>query len=274
MDNLQYIISGILSLSVSIYILVKRPRTLALKSLFLYGLVVSLWEISSFFHSETSNPILAAQLFRIVLLTSHLCFPLYMLTILNIRQKRKMKILLLVLIPAIIQTAMMSQDYYFDNYEMFQTESGWSYRVVSYQLPLILVSIIFIGYLISIFIILFRLTRKTSLPLLKRKYSVLLVSFTLFQAVGTTILNALIALNILTPSFRIGGVLQFLTFLSILYALTIKEKEIPLSLLKYQSFSQIYSSFLTIFYNSTIDSQLGEKVVKFHQFLTHSNLIG
>jgi signal transduction histidine kinase len=126
--------------------------------------------------------------------------------------------------------------------------------------------------LISIFIVLFRLTRKTSLPLLKRKYTVLLVSFTLFQAVGTTITNALIALNILSPSFRIGGVLQFLTFLSIWYALIIKEKEIPLSLLKHQSFSQVYSSFLTIFYNSTIDSQLGEKIVKFRQFLAHSKI--
>lgn len=272
MDNLQYLVSGLLSFSVSTYILVKRPRTTALKSLCLYGLMVSLWEVSSYFHSETLDPAVAAVFFRIVLLSSHLCFPLYMLTILNIQQTIRRKMLLLILTPTILQVLMMAQNSYFANYEMFYTESGWSYRVISYQLPLILVGTIFVGYLIGNVIILFRLTRNTSLPLLKRKYLILLLSFTLFQAVGTTIINALIALNLLSPSIRVGGILQFLTFLSIWYALTIKEKEIPLSPSQYQSFSQIYSSFLTIFYNSTVDSQLGEKVVLFRQFLHHSQI--
>ncbi len=272
MDNLQYPVSGLLSFLVSTSILIKRPRTTALKALCLYGLMVSLWEVSSFFHSETLDPAIAAVFFRIVLLSSHLCFPLYMLTILNIQQTIRRKVLLFVLTPAFTQVLLMAQNSYFANYEMFYTDSGWSYRVVSYQLSLILVGAIFIGYLIGNVIILFQLTRKTSLPLLKRKYLILLLSFTLFQAIGTTIINALIALNLLSPSIRVGGVLQFLTFLSIWYALTIKEKEIPLSPSQYQGFSQIYSSFLTIFYNSTVDSQLGEKIVQFRQFLRHSKI--
>ena len=270
MNELQYLVGGLLSFSVSMYILLKRPRTWALKSLFLFGLIISLWEASVFLFTTAPDEIAANNFFIINIVTSHLSFPFLLFTSLNIDEKRNIK-QLLIFIPVIIQQAIMAQGY-FVNYAIFQTESGWSYRVINYQPLFVLVSIIFIGYLMSIFIVLFRLTRKTSLSLLKRKYTVLLVSFTLFQAVGTTITNALIALNILSPSFRIGGVLQFLTFLSIWYALTIKEKEIPLSLLKYQSFSQIYSSFLTIFYNSTIDSQLGEKVVKFRQFLAHSKI--
>jgi signal transduction histidine kinase len=148
----------------------------------------------------------------------------------------------------------------------------WSYKVVHYDLTIILVSIIFIGYLMGTFIVLSSLTKKTKLPSLKKKYRILLASFTLFQAIGTTVTNALLAFNLLPPSLRMGGVLQFLTFLSILYALTIKEKEMSLSILQHTSFSQIYSSFLTIFYNSTLDSHLGENVMTFNQFLTHAEI--
>jgi signal transduction histidine kinase len=82
----------------------------------------------------------------------------------------------------------------------------------------------------------------------------------------------LLAFNLLPPLLRIGGVLQLLTFLSIWYALTIKEKELPLSILQNKNFSEVYSSFLTIFYNSTVDSQLGEKNANFREFLTQSKI--
>jgi len=272
MINLQYLVSGALSLFVSIYVLVKRPRTLALKYLFFFGLVVSIWEISSLFSRIAPDAITSANLFTIVLVTSHLCFPIYLLTILNIREKRSRKILLVILIPAIIQAVMMLQKDYLANYEFFSTEFGWSYRVISYQLPLIIVSVIFIGYLVGIFIVLFSLTSKTRFPLLKRKYTILFISFTCFQAVGTTLVNALIAFGLLNPNFRIGGVLQLLTFLSIWYALSLKEKGIPLPFIEGKDFSQIYSSFLTVYYNSTFCSQLGEEVFKFTDFLRNSKL--
>ncbi len=271
MENLQYLVGALLSSAVSLYILLKRPRTWAMKSLFLFGVVISLWEAAVFLFKTAPDAMTATHFFVINILTSHIGYPFLLFTFLNIDEHRSRK-QLAIFLPVILQTVFMAGDY-FSNYEVFYAESGWSYRVRTYQPLLVLVSLIFISYLISIFLVLFRLTRKTSLPLLKRKYTLLLVSFTLFQAIGTTVTNALIALNLLSPSFRIGGVLQLLTFLFIWYALTIKEKEMPLSSVQSQSFPQIYSSFLTIFYNSTVDSQLGEKVVKFRQFLVHSKLL-
>lgn len=270
MYNFQYLVGGFLSFSVSMYILLKRPKTKAIKFLFLFGLIISLWEAAVFLHRTAPNQITAYNYFIINIITSHLSFPFLLFTFLNIQEKRNIKALW-VFIPMIIQLAIMSSGY-FDNYEVYTTELGWSYRVVNYQPTMILVSVIFLGYLAAIFLVLFALTRKTKLPLLKKKYLILLVSFTLFQAIGTTVTNALLAFNLLSPLLRIGGVLQLLTFLSIWYALTIKEKAIPLSILQTKNFSEVYSSFLTIFYNSTVDSQLGEKNANFREFLTQSKI--
>jgi len=268
--NLQYLVSGGLSVFVSVYILVKRPRTFALRSLLLFGLITSSWAVSVFLARTAPDAATAANFFMIVILTSHLGLPLYLLTILNVGEKRNRSILLLSVAPAIIQTAAIFQDY-FVNYEFFPTELGWFYRVVNFRLPLILSGVIFVGYLAGIFVVLFRLTRKTTSPLLKRKYVVLLVSFTFFQAVGTTLTNALIAFSLFDPHLGVGGILQFLTFLSIWYALSLKEKGIPLSIAG-KDFSQIYSSFLTVFYNSILTSQLGEEYYKFTDFITKSKI--
>jgi signal transduction histidine kinase len=270
MYNFQYVIGGFLSFSVSMNILLNRPKTKAMQSLFLFGLIISLWEAAVFLHRTAPNQITAYNYFIINIVTSHLSFPFLLFTFLNIQEKKDTKALW-VFLPMVIQLAIMSSGY-FDNYEVYTTELGWSYRVVTYQPTMILVSIIFLGYLAAIFLVLLALTRKTKLPLLKKKYLILLVSFTLFQAIGTTVTNALLAFHLLPPILRIGGVLQLLTFLSIWYALTIKEKAIPLSILQTKNFSEVYSSFLTIFYNTTVDSQLGEKNANFREFLTQSKI--
>ena len=270
MYNFQYVIGGFLSFSVSMYILLNRPKTKAMQSLFLFGLIISLWAAAVFLHRTAPNQITAYNYFIINIVTSHLSFPFLLFTFLNIQEKRDTKALW-VFLPMVIQLAIMSSGY-FDNYEVYTTELGWSYRVVTYQPAMILVSIMFLGYLAAIFLVLLALTRKTKLPLLRKKYLILLVSFTLFQAIGTTVTNALLAFHLLPPILRIGGVLQLLTFLSIWYALTIKEKVIPLSILQTKNFSEVYSSFLTIFYNTTVDSQLGEKNANFREFLTQSEI--
>jgi len=84
--------------------------------------------------------------------------------------------------------------------------------------------------------------------------------------------NMMIAYGLLTPNYRAGGILHFLTFLSIWYVLSIKEKEFPSSPIESKDFSQIYSSFLTVYYNSTIGSSLGEEVFQFMDFVRKSKI--
>jgi len=271
MYEYQYLVGGALSLFVSVYVLLRRPRTLALGFLFVFGLVISLWEVSTFFYRTAPNELIAAYYFRLVILTSHIGFPLYLLTILNIRERRNTKILLLILIPMVLQVALMFFESYWANYEFFHIKLGWVYRVSSYQLPLVVVGAVFICYLIGIVIALLVLIKKTGLPLLRKKYIILLVSFILFQLVGTTMVNALQATSILNPVFQMGGIMQFLAFLSIWYALSLKEKGILLSIAG-KDFSQVYSSFLTVFFNSMISSQLGEEYFRFTDFIRKSEI--
>jgi len=271
MDGYQYLIGGTLCLLMSLYVLLKPPRTLASKFLVLFGLAMWTWEISSFLYTTAPDVIASANFFRIMILTSHLGFPLYLLTILSVGGKSSGKTLLLILIPAVAQVAIMSQDDYIVNYEFFLTQYGWTYRVVSFHLPFVIGGIIFVGYLAGIVIALVGLIKKASFPLLKRKYLILLLSFVSFQAVGTILSNALIALNLLSPIFHLGGMFKFLTIISIWYALSLREKGIPLAIAG-KDFSQVYSSFLTVFYNSIISSQLGEEYFKFTDFITKSKI--
>ena len=271
MYEYQYIVGGALSLLVSTYILARQPRTLALRFLLLFGLAVSVWEISSFLSKIAPNAVAAANIYKITILANHVCFPLYLATILTIREKRSGNTLLLIFIPVILQVAAVLQDSYFDSFEFVQTEFGWVYRVVGYDFLFTISNAIYAVYLAAILIILLDLARKTRFPLLRRKYTILLVSFVLFQLVGTIFTNALHSFNLLDPNLRVGGVMQFLAFLFIWYALALKEESvlIPLS---GRGLSEAYSSFLTIFYNSVISSSLGEEVYKFSNFVNRSKI--
>ena len=272
MYEYQYVIGGSLSLLVSIYVAAKRPKSLALRFFCLFGLFMSVWEFSSFGYMTAPNSTSTASFFRIMILSSHLGFPLYLLTILNVVERKKIKRILVIMIPAVIQAALMVQSGYVQNYEFFLTEHGWAYRVIALDIPFITAGIIFVGYLAGIAAALLGLIRRTKLALLRRKYVVLVLSFVFFQVLGTTITNALRAIDVLPHIFQIGGVLQFLTFLSIWYALSLKEKEMPLSLMEPEDFSRIYSSFLTVYYNSTVASQLGEETFKFTDFIRESKI--
>jgi hypothetical protein len=243
MYEYQYLVGGVLSICVSMYILIKHPKTLALRSLSVFGFVVSLWEFADYL-AERAPPLempTAAWYFRIVILTSHLGFPLYLLTVLAIKYRIDKKIILLISAPTVVQTAAIFYEFEDGTYQFFLADFGWSYKVVSFQFPIVISGIIFVSYLVGIFAVLLSLTKTAMLPLLRRKYAILLISFTSLQAIGTTLTNALLAFNLIDPVFRLGGIIQFLTFLSIWYSLSLKEKKISLSI-GGQDFSNVYSS--------------------------------
>lgn len=273
MIHFQYLISGILSFFVSIYILVRRPKTLALKYLLIFGIIVSIWEFSSFLSKIAPTALIAADFYKITLITSQMGYPLYLLTIVNIKKERAKKIQILAIIPLLFQliTILFSGDY-FSNIEFFENELGWVYKVVNIGPSFIISGSIYMMYLIVSTVFLFFLASKTEFSQLRRKYFILLISFVSFQVIGTTLTNTLIAVNIVGSYLRIGGIMQFLTFLSIFYSLGIKEEKIHFNVIDSQDFSKIYSSFLTVYYNSVMESQLGEESYKFTNFLRESNI--
>jgi len=264
----QYVVGGALSLLVSLYVLARHPKTLALKLLLAYGLVVSLWEISAFLSIGASDRISASNYLYLNLLTSGLSFPLYLLTVLNIREKTT-RSSMAVLIAVAVQMALFRE--FFADFDVVLTESGWAYRITGGSFLFYVYGAVFVGYMVSIIVVLADLARKTMFPLLRKKYVILLASFAGFQAIGTTLTNASVAFNVIDASFRIGGALQFMTFLSIWYALALKGQAISFSL-SGEGFSRIYSSFLTVFYSSVIGSSLGEDVFRFTSFIKKSKI--
>jgi PAS domain S-box-containing protein len=271
MHPFQYLISGILSLLVGYYIASRRPETVALKSLLLMSVITGFWEFCVFLSKTAPDAIVAARYWMIIIGTSHLVLPLYLFTLLNIAEKRDWRNAL-VFIPFLIQVTIMAQEPYLTNFEFLLTEFGWTYHVIQYETPLVVVGLIFVGYLMGIIAVFVTLIRKTKLPVLRRKYTLLFLSFLLFQAVGTTVINALISVNVLTPNTSIGGISQFLAFLSIGYALTLKEPALPVAPTQEKDFAQIYSSFLTILHNAALEGQLGKEAGKFTDFISQSQL--
>ena len=263
---LQYLVSGILSLLVSGYVLTRKPRTLPLKLFFLYGFVVAIWEFSVFCQRAAPNRNISALFFVALSVSSSLSLAMYLATILSIRQTRRL--LPLVFVPAIVSGIALI----FRTFEVFQTEFGWSYRIAGNTIPHFITVAVFLAYLLAIILTLFTLTRKARSHSLKRKYAILLASFVIFQAIGIPLTNYIIISN---PSFPpLGGLLNLLTFLFIGSALLIKEERILVPRkFEVEDFSDVYSSFLAVLYNLTSGTRLGEESFKFTRFVERS-LIG
>ncbi len=224
-------------------------------------MLTALWELATFFQRAAPTAEVSAVFFYILLVTSSLSQPAYLLTVLSIQREKRA--LLLVFVPTLLRFV----TFFFLTVTFVSTPYGWSY-LISPELSFEVGTAVFFGYLFAAIIILIELTRKARSAILRRKYIILLASFTLFQAIGFPLTNYLLTVN---PDFPpLGGILQFLTFIAIGVALMLKEPRIPSSISGVNSFQEVYLSFLTDFYNSTIDTNLGEASFKFTDFLNHS----
>jgi len=261
---LQYFLGGVFALFVSAYVFSRRSlgsKTWTLKGFLLFGLLTALWEFASFFQRAASTPDASASFFYVLLITSSLSQPAYLLTVLSIQKEKRS--LVLVFVPVLLRFF----TFFFLTINFVTTPYGWSYLIASgpaFEVG----TAVFFGYLFAIMIILVELARKARSAILRRKYVILLASFTLFQAIGFPLTNYFLTINHDFPP--LGGILQFLTFIGIGVAVMLKEPKLPSSIGGVSSFQEVYLSFLTDFYNSTIDANLGEASFKFTDFLNHS----
>ena len=247
----------------SAYVFSRRSgsKTWTLKVFLLFGLLTALWEFATFFQRTAPAPDASAFFFYVLLVTSSLSQPAYLLTVLSIQREKRS--LLFVFFPVLIRFL----SFFFLTITFVLTPYGWSY-LISPALAFDVGTVVFFGYLFAAIIILVELARKARSAILRRKYIILLASFTLFQAIGFPLTNYILTVN---PDFPpLGGILQFLTFIAIGVAVLLKEPRLPSSISGVNSFQEVYLSFLTDFYNSTIDTNLGEASFKFADFLHHS----
>jgi len=261
------LVAGALSLLTSIYLLLRYPRTFALKCIFTFGILVSLWEITTFLHRTASSAEVSAFYYAAVLVVNNLRFAPYLLTFLSIQKKKRVLYIISILTTISVLLAVSS----LPSHEFVLTEFGWSYRLIEFSPQVVVFSIFYIGYIAAIIFALFNLLMKARSSSLRKKYLILLSSFVSFQAVGFSLTNFLFTLY---PSFPpLGGVLNFLTFLFLVYAVRIEEEKIPVLMRgEARDFSTVYSSFLTILYNFTSGTSLGEESFKFIDFINDSGI--
>ena len=273
MYALQYVAGAAVCLAVTTNILIKERgyRSSAVRSLVLFGLVVVVWEVSSFFYRTASNSAESLEFFRVMGICTHIAYPVYLLTFLSVHKPLSRRTLLLVGSSITVEVLMFLHPEYATAFEFRLTEFGWHFVMARLNLPVAIDTIIFMSYIVAIMVGLCTLMWKTDVPLLRKKYILFLLSFVSFQILGILVTNALIAYELLSPALQIGGIFQLLTFLMIWYALSLQQTRIQAHLAG-QDFSQIYSSFLTIFYGSVVASSLGEEVRKFTDFIRESNI--
>jgi len=169
MHEYQYLVGATLSGSLSIYVLTRQQKTLPLKILILFGLAIAVKETFSFLSMTALDQNASAKFFAITVMSSRLGYPLYLLTFLNIPEKRDTKSLMLVIFPALADMVLIIHPDYLSNFLFLSTEFGWTYRTVQVNLLLAIDSILYLGYIAAIIIGLFTLIRKTSFPLLRKK---------------------------------------------------------------------------------------------------------
>ena len=145
-------------------------------------MLTALWELATFFQRTAPTAEASASFFYILLITSSLSQPAYLLTVLSIHREKRS--LLLVFVPVLLRFF----TFFFLTITFVLTPYGWSY-LISPELPFEVGTAVFFGYLFGAIIILVELTRKARSAILRQKYVILLASFTIFQAIGFPLTN-------------------------------------------------------------------------------------
>jgi len=271
MIELQYLLAGIVALFVTIYVLLKQSHQQASWFLFGFGLAVTVGEGLSYLYATAPNEISAAGAFRLLTLSNRVGYLLLLLTVVNVPGRRVVKSLLISLFPGLVNVTAVFLPGYLSNFAFTPTGFGWAQSVVQVNTLLLIDSLCYLGSVTAIILGLFDLVSNTSFPSMKRKYTILLASFIIFQLTGILATNALTVLELLPSVLHLGGVFQLLTLLSIAYTLSIRSRRVLFPAAG-GDFSQVYASFLNLYYNFKATDQLGEGAFEFEGFVEKSGV--
>lgn len=256
---LQYMIGGILSLAISMYLVNKSKGIKTYWIFFAFGLSAALWLFFVFFHRTAATPELSKLFFRFGMFFTTLVHPCLLLLMLYLWKERP--IWVLSILPALGVALIAAMSAPFDI--MWATPAlGWSYRFKPYfgrfyfwfQ----------IGYMIAILFAGAFLVQKARTKILRRKYIVIISSYIIFYCAGMGITQTILQSH---PAFPpIAGILLTLEFLSITYALTLPtERIVPSKLL--DKLANTYLNFLKTFQDKIPGRELGESSFRFNEYL-------
>ena len=260
----QYIAVVVIGLAVSLKILYKEPKVWANKLLLLYSLLISCWSLSVFIHRTTQSLEISELLLKIGIIFFFVAQGVYLCVAFAIRSPKKW--FLLATLPAFL----VSVTYlWFGGFRLIYTSFGWSYTLAGDLLSIAVRALTNQAYNIAILLALYFLYRATRNPLLKRKLSILMYAYLIFQCIGFSITNFLLITGADVPPF--GGILHVMMFVAMGYALTIKPKVI-LTYLQVSSLSGRHTRFLNNLLDTLPGAALGQRYLLFSQFVKETDI--
>ena len=256
---LQYVIGGVISLAISLYLVSKGRGTKTYWIFFVFGLSIALWLFSVFLHRIAPTPELSKWFFRFGLFFPAVAHPFLLLLILYLWKERRLWILSV--LPAFVVAFIGAIRAPFD-IVWASPALGWSYKFSPYfgrfyfwfQ----------IGYMAAILLAGAFLIQKARTRILRKKYVIIMSSYIIFYCAGMAVTQSLLQSN---PTFPpIAGILSTLEFLFIAYALALPVKRIIPSK-SLDKLAKAYLDFLEIFQDKIPGKELGESSFRFDEYI-------
>lgn len=233
------------------------------RAFFLFGFSVSLWQLLAYLHRNAPSESLSSLFFRFDLFFSLIATPALLLTILYLEGEKRIYPLILLpgLFVGLIAVLVVP-------FEIIWTgpSLGWSYKAEFYYM--ILCYVTNGGYSFGILYAGYRLRVKSQQSLIRRKYLIILLAFSIFNVGGMLLTSILLFINPNLPPF--GGTLMTLTFLFIAYALYLPVEGIKHSLQAKDPTTDLSDAYLQMLNKlQTIipGKELGVSVLKFDEYI-------
>jgi|GEM_PF-2026240 len=263
-----YIITGILSFLLSLDILLKQRHSILHQRFFIYGLATSLHLFTNAFKLAVPDVDLSLRLFRVSNSLYFVSIGLLAYLVYGfIANGEKEKDYYLILIPPVFIVTVSA----FISYKAKLSDFGW---VFIPNPPLTIEGIVtflyMTGYSIFITIVLYNSIKRAKAPWLRKKYSLMLFGFTVFQIMGIMLLNALlISFENIPPT---SGPFYFLSFVFLSYSFAIgPPKEIVLTGMG-NPLTNSYQKFLNKLIDIAPPDELGLKTMDLLEYLDKTRL--
>ena len=259
--TLQYLVSGVFILCISIWIFRKNIESSAYQSFLLYGATTAGWLLMAFFHrnaatSEMSGFFFKIDVFLVVLSLGFL--PLFVFCVWGARRVYYWSVLPFFLVGLYVILK--------EPYRIVMSTYGWSYRFSSSFNKIFLGTTIF--SLILFIYAFIRLSKSTSSRTSARKYKIVFMGYLIFYGLGMSISTFLLQKHPEYPP--LGGILILGQFAFIAYAASLG----PKSIISYAQWkepihdlAQAYISFLNCFQTDVPGTELGVSSFIFQDYI-------
>jgi len=252
----QYIGAAIISLIVSIYILIKSRESIVAKYFFVFGMLVTLWQVSTFLHRNAPNAYLSGIFFGLVHIFSFTAMTFLFLAMLHLFKENISWEKWLVLVSVIVgATALIGDAYDFVWVEnlgwTYIAEKPWKYLYMSYLIFFVIAMFAAFSYIVKKY------------PALRSKVTLIFLGYICSSIIGIAISNIYLASHPHSPP--IGGFLITASLIMIGVGIMLRPTKIRVE--STDKISKLISDIIQEIYESIPGSALGDKYIEFQKIM-------